>query len=84
MGVGDDISDNSTTLEYFKAVLSFYEKYPELKDQRMYLSGFGYAGIIAPKLALNIIEHNSDPSTPNWLKLNISGLILFNPCTLAE
>ena len=50
----------------------------------MYLSGFGYAGIIAPKLALNIIEHNSDPSTPNWLKLNISGLILFNPCTLAE
>jgi hypothetical protein len=50
----------------------------------MYLSGFGYAGIIAPKLALHIIENNRNPDTPAWLKININGLILFNPCTLAE
>ena len=50
----------------------------------MYLSGFGYAGIIAPKLALNIIEHNSKPSTPDWLRLNLNGMLLFNPCTVAE
>jgi carboxypeptidase C (cathepsin A) len=50
----------------------------------MYLSGFGYAGIIAPKLALNIIEHNRNPDTAHWLRLNLNGLLLFNPCTMPE
>jgi len=48
----------------------------------MYLSGFGYAGIIAPKLALNIVEHNKDPNTPAWLTMKLAGLLMFNPCTL--
>jgi carboxypeptidase C (cathepsin A) len=72
-----------TQNEYFRALLKFYEKFPELKDQRMYLTGYGYAGITVPKLALNIFEHNRNTSTPAWLKMNISGLLLFNPCTLA-
>lgn len=50
----------------------------------MYLSGFGYAGIIAPKLAVNIIEHNKKPETPTWLRFNLAGLLLFNPCTYGE
>ncbi len=50
----------------------------------MYLSGFGYAGITVPKLALNIIDHNRDPDTAEWLKLNLNGVLLFNPCTYAE
>lgn len=50
----------------------------------MYLSGFGYAGIIAPRLAHEIIRHNMDPATPAWLRMNLTGLLLFNPCTLAE
>lgn len=70
--------------EYFRAILRFYEKFPELKDQQMYLTGFQYAGITAPKLAVYIIEHNQDPDTAEWLKLNLNGLILFNPCTYAE
>lgn len=65
-------------------MLRFYEKFPELKDQRMYLAGYGYAGITVPKLALNIFNHNRNPDTPAWLKMNISGILLFNPCTLAE
>jgi carboxypeptidase C (cathepsin A) len=84
VGVETEVNDNVTQIEYFRALLRFYEKFPELKDQRMYLTGYGYAGIIAPKLALNIFEHNADPNTPAWLKMNISGLLLFNPCTLAE
>jgi carboxypeptidase C (cathepsin A) len=50
----------------------------------MYISGFGYAGVIAPRLALEIIEHNLHPDTPAWLRMNLTGLLLFNPCTLAE
>jgi carboxypeptidase C (cathepsin A) len=41
--------------------LRFYEKFPELKDQKMYLAGTQYAGIIIPRLALNIIDHNRNP-----------------------
>jgi hypothetical protein len=84
LGVESDPSDNSTQNEYFRALMRFYEKFPELKDQRMYLTGYGYAGITAPKLALGIFEHNRDPNTPAWLRVNISGLLLLNPCTLAE
>ena len=81
-GVEEKPGDNATVGEYFRAILKFYEKFPELKDQKMYLSGFGYAGIIAPKLSLAIIEHNQNPDTPTWLRLNLNGLLLFNPCTL--
>lgn len=50
----------------------------------MYLTGYGYAGITVPKLARNIFEHNRNPLTPAWLRMNISGILLFNPCTLGE
>lgn len=50
----------------------------------MYLAGFGYAGITAPKLILNIIQHNRDPNTPAWIRINVNGLLLFNPCTFAD
>ena len=84
-GVEEKVGDETTQQEYFKAILKFYEKFPELKDQDMYLSGFGYAGIIAPKLALNIIEHNKDPDTPAWIQMkNLRGLLMFNPCTKPE
>lgn len=50
----------------------------------MYLTGLGYAGITAPMLALDIFDHNQDPNTPAWIKLNLNGLILFNPCTMPD
>lgn len=33
------------------ALEKFYEKFPELKDQTMYLSGEQYAGQIVPRIA---------------------------------
>ncbi len=50
----------------------------------MYLSGTGYAGIILPKLARNIYEHNANPDTPAWLRINLNGMLLFNPCTMGD
>ena len=84
VGVEEALNDNVTQTEYFRALLRFYEKYPELKDQKMYISGYGYAGMTAPRLALNILEHNLNPNTPAWVRMNINGMLLFNPCTLAE
>jgi len=83
-GAGVNISDDITQHEYFLALFRFYEKFPELKDQHMYLAGYGYAGVTVPKLALNIIEHNRNPETSAWLKMNINGILLFNPCTRGE
>lgn len=84
IGVDTQVNDNVTQYEYIRALLRFYEKFPELKDQNMYLTGYGYAGIIIPKMALNIYQRNRDPQTPAWLRINLSGILLFNPCTLAE
>ena len=65
--------------------MQFYEKFPERKDQDLYLAGNQYAGIIAPKLLRSIYEHNQSPETPSWAKLNsLKGMILFNPCTMAD
>lgn len=85
IGVEEKIGDEVTQWEYYRAILRFYEKFPELKDQELYLAGNHYAGIIAPKLLRNIYEHNQDPTKAAWTKLkNIKGMILFNPCTMHD
>jgi hypothetical protein len=48
----------------------------------MYLTGYAYAGVVAPRLADDIIRHNNDPDTFAWLKINLAGMLLLNPCTL--
>ena len=50
----------------------------------MYLAGTQYAGIIIPRLALNIIDHNRNPQTSAWLRINLNGIYLQNPCTLGD
>lgn len=66
------------------ALYAFYAKFPELKDQELYLSGEQYAGITVPRVAKMIIEKNNDRFTPMWNKLNLKGFLLENPCTLGD
>lgn len=43
------------------ALYSFYIKFPELKDQELYLTGEQYSGITIPMMAKRIVEiNNSD------------------------
>ena len=65
-------------------MFSFYEKFPELKNLDMYLTGEQYAGITIPKLAEAIVEWNSLPDTPAWEKINLKGIFLENPCILGN
>ena len=65
-------------------MLKFYEKFPELKDQKLHITGSHYAGSLIPRLALSIIEHNRDSTTPAWVKINMAGLLLVNPCTVGD
>jgi len=52
--------------EFYFAILKFYEKFPELKDQGLYLSGEQYAGIIIPRMAELMVQFNKNPNTPAW------------------
>ena len=45
------MSDGETVYDYYRSILSFYEKFPELKDQPLHLTGSHYAGVIIPHLA---------------------------------
>ena len=53
-GTDKPYNDDTVAQLYYLALEKFYEKFPELKDQTMYLAGEQYAGIIAPRIA-NII-----------------------------
>lgn len=78
------LNDRAFAFENLKALFSFYNKFPELKDQELYLTGEQYAGITIPILADMIVEHNRDPYVPIWTRINLKGFLLENPCTLAE
>ena len=90
-GVGFSTSDETTLLndaqtvfDYLKAIEKFYEKFPEMKNNGIYLAGEQYAGVILPYLAREIVEMNNKGSTPLSQKIPLAGLLLENPCTLAE
>lgn len=68
----------------FIGILFFYEKFPQLRDQDIYLTGEQYAGITIPQIALLITEINNDPTIPIWQKLKFKGFLLENPCTLGD
>lgn len=66
------------------ALFAFYIKFPELKDQDMYLTGEQYAGMTIPRLAKLIVQRNNDRFTPLWEHIKLKGFLLENPCTLAD
>lgn len=59
-GTKTNITDDEYAEEMVKALYSFYAKFPELKDQELYLTGEQYAGSTIPRLAKMIIEKNNE------------------------
>ncbi|KAG1657248.1 Lysosomal protective protein [Nymphon striatum] len=49
-------NDLRTTNDSYSALLSFFEKYPELKDNELYLTGESYGGIYIPLLSKKVSE----------------------------
>ena len=80
----DPMSDDIFAQENILALFKFYDKYPELKDQDLYLTGEQYSGITIPYMALKIIEHNNNPDAPSWTKIKLKGFMVENPCTLED
>lgn len=49
------MDDHTFAWQNIKAIFAFYDKFPELKDQELYLSGQQYAGVTVPLMAQMII-----------------------------
>lgn len=63
-----------------KALLAFFEKFPNLKKNDFYMSGESYAGIYVPYLANEIIKYNKLPSSRATV-INLKGIMVGNACT---
>ena len=50
--------DNTTARDNLNALLSFFEKFPELREKDFYITGGSYAGIYVPILAYRVLEYN--------------------------
>jgi carboxypeptidase C (cathepsin A) len=46
--------------EFISFVLQFYEKYPELKANRLFLTGESYAGKYLPLFSYDILQYNKN------------------------
>lgn len=74
-------NDNSTADDNLQAVLSFFKKYPEFKENDFYVAGESYAGIYVPYLAYWIHNYNNDKNTLPGVKINLQGWIVGNAVT---
>jgi serine carboxypeptidase-like clade 2 len=48
-------SDYEVAGDLVNAIVSFFRKFSDLKDQDFYIAGEGYSGVIAPNLASRIL-----------------------------
>lgn len=71
-------SDESIAKDNLLALIDFLAKFPRLRNNRLFLSGSGYAGTFAAHLAQAIYDHNQHQST--LIRINLRGLLLGNPC----
>jgi hypothetical protein len=67
-------NDTSTALDSYDALLGFFDRFPELKKRKFYISGESYGGIYCPMLAEQIMNRNTDAS------INLQGLMIGNGC----
>ena len=61
-------------------MLSWYEKFPEFKDNDLYISGESYAGVYVPYLAHYIVKHNEEKGRDAF-KPNLKGFAVGNGVT---
>jgi carboxypeptidase C (cathepsin A) len=77
----DDIKTNDiiSGQENLQALVAFFQKYPEYKNNDFYISGESYAGIYVPTLAWNVISYNAGVTQADTI--NLKGILVGNGVT---
>ena len=61
-------------------LLTWYEKFPEFKNNELYISGESYAGVYVPYLAYYVNKHNEE-AADDAFKPNLKGFAVGNGVT---
>ena len=70
-------TDDTTAADNLAALHSFYEKFPEFKDNELYITGESYAGVYVPTLAEAVLQDATFPAS-------LSGIAVGNGCSGSE
>lgn len=71
--------DSEVAKENIAALVSFFNKFPEYKRNKFFISGESYAGVYIPFLTNEVIIYNSNPKSA--FKINIDGILIGNGVT---
>jgi carboxypeptidase C (cathepsin A) len=75
------LDDDRTANENRAAMESFFAMYPELKENKFFITGESYAGVYVPTLAEAILNGEQDGS---YTGAKLSGIAVGNGCTGTE
>lgn len=73
--------DNSIAKDNLRAILNWFEKYPEFKSNELYISGESYGGIYVPYTSNAIYHHNQIAKTTGEFQPNLKGFMVGNGVT---
>jgi len=68
--------DIQTAKDNYRALQSFFQKFPKFQNRSFYITGESYAGHYIPLLAQEIIEQNSNTSN---IHINLKAVAIGNP-----
>jgi carboxypeptidase C (cathepsin A) len=74
------VDDQSSGKQNLEALLDFFKKFPNYRNNDLYISGESYAGIYVPVLVSKILDWNEHQIFDNF-KINLKGMIIGNGVT---
>ena len=74
-------NDHSSSQDALEAMHKFYEKFPDLIDNDLYISGESYAGIYVPYLSWQIYNYNQEAIIKEKQQINLKGMMVGNGAT---
>lgn len=76
----ETISEESVVKDLLHATDSFLSRHSNLINNQLFIAGSGYGATLAVKLARAIIDQNNDEARLFPRAINITGVLLGNPC----
>jgi carboxypeptidase C (cathepsin A) len=72
--------DLQTSEDNLRAFLQWFQKFPEFKNNDLFISGESYAGVYVPYMAWQMDKYNN-ATQPGDFKFNLKGILIGNGVT---